>query len=47
MNLFHKVYDLAKTYRQRTETNTQWSDKTAAAALRWSWLLFSFVKHWA
>lgn len=45
MNLFNKVYDLAEIYRQHTETNKQWSDKTTAAVLSWSWLLFSFAQH--
>lgn len=44
MNLFHKVYDLPETYRQHTETNKQWSDKTTAAVLSWSWPLFSIAQ---
>lgn len=27
MNPLHKVYDLAETYHQPSETNKQWSDK--------------------
>lgn len=47
VNLFHKVYGLAKTYRQHTQTNKQWSDKTRATVHSWSWLMFSFAQHWA
>lgn len=32
VNLFNKVYGLAETQRQLTETNKQWSDKTSCSA---------------